>query len=130
MSPEAVRGAVYVAIIIAASVGISLLATIFSIASDNQAAAVRGGIRLLLNIGGCYFLWAGYGWARKTFIVLYFLGGVIGFVGGMFLWGTEWQSTSVVSLALGTVYLLCGVALLMNSDIKKFAEEQRAGNFV
>jgi peptidoglycan/LPS O-acetylase OafA/YrhL len=125
MSPEAVRGGTYVAIIIAATVGISLLAIVNSYASHDENATVRGCIRLLVTIGLCWCLWSGFGWARKLTVVLFGIAGLLGIGMGVLLWDTQTQSTSMVLFSLGSIYLLCAVALMRNPDIRKFMKEQR-----
>ena len=118
------------AIIIAATMGISLVVIALSFAAHNERAVMRGCIRLLMAGGLCFFLWCGFGWARVVSIVLFGLAGFIATVAGILFWGSEWASVSVTMFVLGATYLLCTVALMRNPDIKQFMSEQRSGNLI
>ncbi|WP_407542582.1 hypothetical protein Q0M94_23625 (plasmid) [Deinococcus radiomollis] len=120
------RGSRIVLMVVATTIGVSVLADIFSLVlGSGRGSGTSGGtgiptlIRLVLTGLLLWQVYLGKPWARILAIVLFVLGGMISIVSALglmsfsFLW-------ALPVLVLGIVYVVAALALGIPSDVRAY----------
>ena len=99
-----------------------LLVSLSSILLTNLASGPQNlgqqGIRLLLTIGLCFYLYQGRNWARWVAGILFGLAGLVGILGAFALLG---QSVfALLPILLAVIYLVCMAVLFFVPIVRAY----------
>lgn len=119
------KGQTLVISVIAIVILVSLLNLVGMAAIAPTQNTAKDGVRLVLTVSMCMFLYQGYGWARWVLGVLLGLGGLVAIPGALLVLTTSFFGALWI-LAIGVLYLGCAWVLLRSPEIKAFLAAQRA----
>ncbi|MBD2092544.1 hypothetical protein H6F67_22095 [Microcoleus sp. FACHB-1515] len=113
-----------IGVVIAVSV-VNGLITNALIPAQPASEIVKDGIRFVLTIALCYFLYQGQGWAKWVLGILLALGGFLSIPAALLVLNASFLG-AIWLLVMGAVYLATSWILLRSPEIKAFQSAQRA----